>query len=157
MTIKLDNEYFEEIKEIPGFEKRFGVLVFTLDNSEPLIEEAGADEKYSIRYNLTENSIEPISRDGETLFEQYTDCDVVGIPRDWGDYFHGAIECEDQNGQFVMVYYGDDNPDSMDESLDEKTKEILCEAINPYSVMEFAEEVIDAIRYEQQRRRNRND
>ena len=74
---------------------------------------------------------------------------MVGIPTDWEEsgYFHGAIDCDDKNGKFLMVYYGDDAPDSMDESLDENTKKVLSDAIDPYSVIDFARDVIDAIRY----------
>ena len=148
MAIELDNEHFQELKELPDFQKRFSVLYLTLDNSEPIIEEAGGSEKYTIKYNVAKNTIEE-HYEGETAFERYVGSAVVGIPTDWEaiGYFHGAIDCDDKNGKFLMVYYGDDAPDSMDESLDENTKKVLSDAIDPYSVIDFARDVIDAIRY----------
>ena len=148
MTIQLDNEHFQELKELPGFKERYSVLNFILDNSEPLIEEAGAKERYEIRYDVADNTIEE-NFEGETAFEKYVGSTVIGIPTYWQecDFFYGVIHCADKNDNFLIAYEGEDTPYRMDENLDENTKKVLSDAINPRTVIKFVEDVIEAIRY----------
>ena len=50
MAIELDNEHFQELKELPDFQKRFSVLYLTLDNSEQSLKRLEAAR--NIRLNI---------------------------------------------------------------------------------------------------------
>lgn len=145
MSIKLTNHFFEELKELPGFQENFRTIRFNLDNDLNVCYFFGADDKFEILYDVEKGTVEQLYPDSENndRANRYFGTNAISVERTWVEEkkFWGLLEFYDASGKEVFTLCGDREPENL-ENYHDLFEEII-EIINPETMIDF---LIDVVR-----------
>lgn len=143
--MKLSNNYFEELKELPGYQENFRTIRFNLDNDFNVGYLFGGNDKFEILYNVEKGTIEQLYPDltNESEAVRYFGTNAISVERTWVEEkkFWGLLEFYDASGKEVFTLCGDREPENL-ENYHDLFEEII-EIINPETMIDF---LIDVVR-----------
>jgi len=124
------------------------IIEIKLDNSVNIIDEMGGPDYFYIRIDISNNTIIPTNDDKNlSLLEQFTNANYAGIYDTYIEFssFEGcySIYSIGEENEWNLDFHGSELEDESG-NINENLKEKILDTINPSSLFEIANEVLNA-------------